>query len=85
MATMKNNRCTQCRQGVVPGAEKTFDPGCRGCQEKLAAGLRTGKESLPLKGGLRKGPWVDYEKRAKQHAARRAMIAALPTWRVGAL
>jgi hypothetical protein len=82
---LKPGNCCQCRQGWVPGTEKTFDPGCRGCQAKLASGLRTGKEPLPVKGGLNKGPFVDVEKLRKQHAARRAMIAATPTWRVGAL
>jgi hypothetical protein len=82
---MKPTNCAQCRQGLVPGAEKTFDPGCRGCQAKLAAGLRTGKEPLPMKGGLHKGPFVDHAKLAKQYAARRAQQAALPPLRTWAL
>jgi hypothetical protein len=83
METLKQP-CTQCRQGHVPGTEKTFDPRCPRCLEKLAEGLRTGLEPLPRK-GMQRRPGFDPERLRKQHEARRAMIAALPTWRVGAL
>ena len=51
--TLKSVNCTQCTAGLVPGDTKTFDPRCRGCQKKLATGLRTGKEPMPVVGGNR--------------------------------
>jgi hypothetical protein len=52
---MKKHRCRQCTSGVVPGVTLTFDPGCKGCQEKKLAGKRTGLEPRPSKyGGMRK-------------------------------
>jgi hypothetical protein len=52
---LKLHDCTQCRHGIAPGEAKTFDPGCRGCQRKLAAGLRTGNEPRPVKNPMRVG------------------------------
>jgi len=51
--TLKSVNCIQCTAGLVPGDTKTFDPRCRGCQKKLATGLRTGKEPPPVVGGNR--------------------------------
>jgi hypothetical protein len=31
--------CGQCKTGLAPGQEKTFNPGRTGCQNKLASGL----------------------------------------------
>jgi hypothetical protein len=39
--------CRQCVSGWVPGTPKTFHPGCKRCQEKLANGQRTGQEPFP--------------------------------------
>ena len=44
---MNEELCGQCRKGVAPHEEKTFNPKCVGCQDKLARGLRTGKEPPP--------------------------------------
>jgi len=46
-ATKRYNLCGQCSFGYSPGTIKTFDPGCKGCKEKLADGRRTGKEPPP--------------------------------------
>jgi len=48
---MRAHNCWQCTSGWVPGTPKTFAPWCRGCQDKKAAGLRTGAEPVPLKYG----------------------------------
>jgi hypothetical protein len=40
-------RCGPCTKGIVPGDKLYFDPECPGCQEKLAAGKRTGLEPHP--------------------------------------
>ena len=48
---MKRALCGQCSSGWVPETPKTFDPTCRGCKQKLADGLRTGKEPLPSNRG----------------------------------
>lgn len=47
----KRALCGQCASGWVPETPKTFDPSCRGCKQKLADGLRTGKEPLPSNRG----------------------------------
>lgn len=48
---MRTRLCRQCKSGVGHGDTLTFDPGCRGCQEKLATGKRTGKEPIPTQYG----------------------------------
>lgn len=48
MKPMKTTRCRQCITGLAAGDTKTFDPRCPGCAEKLASGLRTGKERPPI-------------------------------------
>jgi hypothetical protein len=53
---LKPNPCRQCSTGLRAGAEKTFDPRCPGCLEKLAKGLRTGLEPMPSMGRKRLSP-----------------------------
>ena len=43
-ATKRYNLCGQCSSGYSHGTIKTFDPGCKGCQEKVKNGRRTGLE-----------------------------------------
>jgi hypothetical protein len=43
----KEGMCAQCRKGLGHNEMKTFDPRCRGCQDKLSRGLRTGHEPKP--------------------------------------
>lgn len=53
---LKPNPCRQCTTGLRADAEKTFDPRCPGCIEKLAKGLRTGLEPMPSMGRKRLSP-----------------------------
>lgn len=70
-----NERCRQCRTGYVPGEVKTFTSGCPGCQRKLAAGLRTGKEPLPVAYGTHGAPRLSEERfRAFVERGRREKI-----------
>jgi hypothetical protein len=40
--------CRPCKTGVDPLSPKTFHRECWRCQEKLAAGQRTGNEPMPI-------------------------------------
>jgi hypothetical protein len=64
----KPNLCVQCRTGIRPNQIKLFDPGCEGCHAKKAVGLRTGNEPAPKRRLGEK--FIDYEKLARQKAAR---------------
>ena len=63
--------CGQCRKGVGLGEEKTFDPQCAGCAEKVKQGLRTGDEDPPQGYGSRVkktpdrifNPWISRKSR----------------------
>jgi len=74
----RGSLCGQCRSGLAHREEKTFDPRCKGCQVKLANGLRTGNEPLP-----KKGPpvtkYVDHARMRLQKAARAKYYASLPS------
>ena len=70
--------CRQCSSGLEPGKPKTFDPKCRGCKRKLAAGLRTGLEPRPQAGGFRRTRFENNERKQAQVAAMRASYRELP-------
>lgn len=58
--------CNSCSGGIDPTRPKTFDPKCAGCAEKLARGLRTGKEPAPSHRLGEKR--IDHKWRAQQKA-----------------
>lgn len=75
-----SDMCRPCKSGLAPNQPKTFDPGCSRCQEKLAAGLRTGNEPPPSTLALtqRRRLRVDlFEAAVKRaQAASRAKVAS---------
>jgi hypothetical protein len=62
-AVSSHGTCTQCSRGVAPGDVKTFSHDCKGCQRKLAQGLRTGNEPHPNVLRLAYRPQVRYRGR----------------------
>jgi hypothetical protein len=70
--------CRQCVTGIMPGQVKTFDPRCEGCADKLARGLRTGKEPFPSFRINEK--LANYGMRARQKAARAEAVARNPAY-----
>ena len=72
--------CRPCISGIVPGRPLTFDPNCSRCREKLAAGLRTGLDPLPvtlsLRGRARMQPIAFASSVDRQKAYSRARVAS---------
>ena len=74
---LKLHKCYQCATGWIPGQVKTFEPECAGCQKKLKAGLRTGKEPRPPSPGnqgkkrLSPAAWTAHVAGLKRGAAAR--------------